>query len=183
MTAEQSNPDVIRYLASGTLGERAVLQALTDVPMSRMRALVLPHFGLRVQRLEDIRQDDVREDLEVGWNKTRGIPFYGALTLVPAEDESATANVVELPADKWHGEVRPRLEAWNYHANGWFGFREIPVPGESGLVTCVTEVLSEDEVLHPLPRNFRAQMDYRLFANAMREAVLRYRRVVERSLT
>lgn len=172
-----------RYLAVGTLGEPKFLSALTDVPESDVKHIRVQGLGLRIQPLDKVQQDSVRDDLKAGWND-RGTPFYGATTFVDAEGEQVEASMVELTEDQWE-KAKPIFELWNYHKKengneaGWFQFREVSVEIDGEVVNCIAEVLPDGAYVERVPENYQEDPAYQEFIDKMEQGIHAFRASIE----
>jgi hypothetical protein len=171
----------INYVAGGSIGHPKVLEALVGDSSVAIQQIILPGYGLRMQKLEDIRQDFVRNALRASWDET-GHPFYGATTLVESPRESTPVSLVKLTADQW-SNLRKRLDFWNFHednlAETWFHYRPIVHETQNGKVIYLAEFLPRGERLHRLPRNYQTTKKWSGFIDYMTESVYQFRKEQE----
>src|SRR5579871_2698209 len=168
-------PPQVRYIAAGTLGEPGVLRAIFNDPGLEVQKLTLQDYGLRIQPLEQIQQDFVRDDLRAGWNEKRQVPFYGAMTLVKAEGEQAQVSMVTVTPEQWKKGVE-LLRFWNYHDHahkeeGWFHFNRITVNTPQGEVSGFAEILPEGTNLPAIAENYQSDPEYQRFITVMAEEI------------
>lgn len=154
------------FVAGGTIGEEGVFKALIGNPDVEVERIVLPGYGLRMQLLEDIRQKDVRDDLYQGWNVKRGIPFLYATTLWEEAGEETQVSLARLNSNQLDLAMG-RFGEWNYHPQGWFGFRLISIDGAD----YITETLLKEDKLHPMPERYQEDPAYKRFVKVMEEEI------------
>ena len=164
---QNSSKGQIHVILSGVMGKAEVVQAIFNDPSVEMESVEVPGYGLRIQDMNSIGPDSVREDMASAWE---GKHYMGAVGVVAATGETVRATRITTTVDAWK-KANKLIKYFNYHeygkdaANSWFHNEGVRLPGHDQDPSDIVEVFADKnglkrvEEVYPNPNDFEVEVD------------------------